>query len=256
MHLKRWAIFGIAVALVAGVGELEQAQAADVSCGLGPPPGSPNFAAAMARREAEVRERGYELVCEGDLARYDIPWKTRPLADTRLAFAPVDLAHTPFARFEDMGNQVETIVGKRSRLYRRFRMPDGHSLVLSEQDMSADGTHMQRDPKDEPERVNGLAGRLGIFQTPSGKAVSILDWVENRRYYQLWTDTNVGRSGPRHDRLFALAASLPASTPACRHEPPYHPPRTGPDGLPDPEMPAVLTQADIDAIGKTCLDDQ
>lgn len=262
MRLKRWAGLGIAaLALALALGlvpggrfALARAQAqvrvSGPSCGLGPPPGSPGFAKAVAGREAEARAHGYEVVCDADLARYDIPWKLRPLAEARPAFEPVDLAHTPFAGFEDMGNQVETIVGKRARLYRRFRLPDGHTLVLSEEDMSADGSHMQRDPKDEPERINGMPGRLTILQTPSGKAISILDWLEGRRYYQLWTDANVGRSGPLHDRLFALAAALPASKPACRHEPPYHPPRTGPDGMPVWEN----TQAGVDAVGKTCLD--
>ena len=65
-------------------------------CGLGPPPGSSDFAAALAGREADMRTRGYQLVCDADLARYDIPWKLRPLADARPEFEPVALAHTPF----------------------------------------------------------------------------------------------------------------------------------------------------------------
>jgi hypothetical protein len=253
MRVNTWVLLGAVAALTAGTGAFARAQApaGKASCGLGPPPGSPGYAEAMARREAQVRERGYELACEANLARYDIPWKMRPMSETRLAFEPVDLARTPFARLEAMGNQVETVLGVRARLYRRFRLPDGHVVVLSEHDMSADGIHTWRDPKDEPERIKGLPARLVVLQTASGKAVSDLSWVEGRRDYELWVDANVGRSGPLRDRLFALAASLPASIPACPNEPPAKPARIGPDGMPMIEPPpAVLTQADVDAMNK------
>jgi len=109
-----------------------------------------------------------------------------------------------------------------SRLYRGFRLPDGHVLTLSEQDMSADGSSTWRDPKDEPERINGLPARLTVLEAPSGSAVSHLSWVEGRRYYELWVDANVEREPlrPLRNELFALAESLPRSVPACPHEPP------------------------------------
>jgi hypothetical protein len=253
MSVKSWVLFGVAIALATGFGQNAlthaQEQAGGVACGLGPPPGSPGFAEAVARRAAEVRKRGYELVCDANLARYDIPWKMRPLSETPLAFEPVDLSRTPFARYENMGNQVETVLGVRARLYRRFRLPDGHILVLSEHDLSADGIHTWRDPNDEPERIRGLPARLVVLQTASGRAVSNLNWVEGRRDYELWVDANVNRSGGLRDQLFALAASLPASTPACPNEPPAKPVRVGPDGMPmDDPLPAVLTQTDIDAL--------
>jgi hypothetical protein len=255
MRVKSWVLFGVAAALATGFGQnaltRAQAQADGVACGLGPPPGSPGFAEAVARRAAEVRERGYELVCDANLARYDIPWKMRPLSETQLAFEPVDLSRTPFARYENMGNQVETVLSVRARLYRRFRLPDGHILVLSEHDLSADGIHTWRDPNDEPERIHGLPARLVVLHTASDRAVSDLSWVEGRRDYELWVDANVSRSGGLREQLFALAASLPASTPACPNEPPAKPVRVGPDGMPmDEPPPAVLTQTDIDALTK------
>jgi hypothetical protein len=253
MGVKGGGLLVLAAVLTAGSGQLARtyAQTPGTACGLGPPPGSPGYAEAVARHEAEVRQRGYELVCDANLARYDIPWKMRPLSETRLAFEPVDLARTPFARLEDMGNQVETVTGVRARLYRRFRLPDGHMVVLSEHDLSADGIHTWRDPRDEPERINGLPARFVVLQTASGRAVSDLNWVEGRRDYELWIDANVGRGGPLRDTMFALAGSLPASKPACPNEPPAKPMRIGPGGMPinDPP-PAVLTQADVDAMNK------
>jgi len=58
-----------------------------------------------------------------------------------------------------------------------------------------------------------------------------LNWVEGRRDIQLWIDANVVRQ-PLREQLFALAASLPKSVPACPNEPP----------------PAVMTQEQFDAI--------
>lgn len=227
----------------------EQANAQDVRCGLGPPPNAYNFVAWNARRQQQMRERGYELVCDADLARYDIPWKMRPLGGTRLAFEPVDLARTPFAMLEDDGNQVETIGDKRSRLYRRFGLSDGHIVVLSEHDMSADHSHSWRDPKDEPERVGTLPARLIVLQTPSGKAVSSLTWIEGRRDYELWVDANAGLDSAMRARMFALAASLPPSKPTCPNEAPYKVEPLGSDGFPqDKPTPQVLTEADIEAI--------
>jgi len=79
--------------------------------------------------------------------------------------------------------------------------------------MSADGGSSWRDPKDEPERINGPAARLVVLEDPSGKAVSLLSWMEGRRDYQLSIDANIARE-PLPDRLFALAAPLPHAVPA------------------------------------------
>jgi hypothetical protein len=218
-------------------------------CGLGPPPDAPDFAAYDARREQEMRERGYELVCDANLARYDIPWKIRTLSAARLEFEPVDLARTPFADLEAKGNQVETVSGKRSRLYRRFGLPDGRVAVLSEHDLSVDHLHTWRAPKDEPERVGQLPARLVVLQTPSGRAVSDLSWTEGRRGYELWVDANAGVDRALRTRMFALAASLPPSRPACPHEAPYNPGPLGPNGLPQGEpLPKSMTEAQMQAL--------
>ena len=125
-------------------------------------------------------------------------------------------------------------------------MPDGHTLTLSEHDMSADGTNTWRAPEEELERINGLPARLTVLEASSGKAILHLSWVEGRRDYELWIDANVARE-PLREQLFDLAASLSRSVPACPKEPPPKPVRLGPDGLPaDEPMPAVLTQAEVD----------
>jgi len=202
-----------------------------------------------SRHAAGTRTDGVAHVCAIDLDRYDISFRSLAKATRKLAFTPVDLTHTPFAQFESLGGRAEDVTDVPSRLYRGFRMPDGHEVTLFEHDMSADGSRSWRDPKDEPERINGLPARLVVLEDPAGKAVSVLSWFEGRRMYELWVDANVVRV-PLRDRLFALAASLPRAVPACPNKPARPPLRFDADGRPvDEPMPMVLTQAQVDAMG-------
>jgi hypothetical protein len=249
MQWKRWAgagIAGVCVALYVLLARDSMAWQGE-SCGLGLPPGAPGYAAAQAREEAETRENGFLRVCGADLERFRISFKPIDVAARGLAFLAVDLTQTPFAQFESLGGKAEAVSGKKSRLYRGFRMPDGHTVTLFEHDMSVDGSNSWRDTKDQPERVNGLPARLGVFQTNAGKAVSLLSWTEGRRSYELWIDANAARQ-PLREQLFKLAASLPASVPACPNEPPPRPVRLGADGrlLIEP-LPDVLTEEEFKA---------
>lgn len=169
--------------------------------------------------KAEALRNGYTRACKSDISRYDVSFGLLDRAIRKLAFIPVDLAHTPFTAFRSLGGSVESITDVPARLYRGFQMPDGHRLTLSEHDMSADGVHTYRRPEDEPERINGLRARLNVMEVNPAEAVSHLSWVEGRRSYELWIDANVARE-PLRAQLFALAASLPKSMPACPNEPP------------------------------------
>jgi hypothetical protein len=233
-------VAGIAVAIACG--SIVRTGVRDYQCSV-------DRSRNAATHAADALRNGFERVCEGDLDRFDIAFRSLEKATRKLAFPPVDLTHTPFAQFESLGGRAEYVSDVPSRLYRGFRMPDGHRVTLFEHDMSADGSRSWRDPKDEPERINGLPARLVVMEAASGKAVSLLSWVEGRRGYQLWVDANVVRV-PLRDRLFALAASLPRAVPGCPNEPPLPPMRFDADGNPvDEPPPQVLTQAQVDAIG-------
>ena len=233
------AVAGIAVAIACG--SVVRTGVRDYQCSV-------DRSRHAATHAADTLRNGFERVCEGDLDRFDIAFRSLAKATRKLAFTPVDLTHTPFAQFESLGGRAESVSDVPSRLYRGFRMPDGHRVTLFEHDMSADGTRSWRDPKDEPERINGLPARLVVMEAASGKAVSLLSWFEGRRMYELWVDANVVRV-PLRDRLFALAASLPRAVPACPNEPPRAPLRFDADGNPvDEPMPRVLTQAQVDAM--------
>jgi hypothetical protein len=218
----------------------ERVAAADPRCGLGPPPGTPAFTEEQRRQEQEVERQGYLSVCEANLERYDITPQLKPLAEVSagLAFQPVDLAQTPFATFESLGGMQETVGDVRSRFYRSFRTANGRTLTLFEHDMSADGVQMYRDPKLEPERINGLPARLVVLQAGK-RAVSVLSWTEGRRAYELWLDVNVVLEHQRQP-FFDLAAALPKSIPARPNEPQRPPMKIGPDGMPIIEMPRTL----------------
>jgi hypothetical protein len=207
---KRWLLAGLFVATAGAFAMMARTGANGYQCSLDP---SRNAAA----HAAETAKNGFELVCEGALVRYDLSLLPNAIATRNLAFTPVDLSHTAFAQLESLGSRAETVGDVRSRLYRGFRLPDGHRLMLFEQDMSADGSRSWRDPKDEPERINGHAARLVVMEDPSGKAVSLLSWMEGRRDYQLWVDANIARL-PLRQQLFTLAASIPQAVPACPNE--------------------------------------
>jgi hypothetical protein len=249
--MKRWigvGIFLTTIVLYTALTRAAPSLGETLSCGLGLPPGAPGFAESEAQQELEVKTNGYRKVCDANLDRYRISF--RPLATTMssLPFQPADLSGTQFAHFASLGAMIESVNTDRSRLYRGFRTPEGHTITLFEHDMSVDGSSAWRDPKDEPERINGLPARLVVLQTPAGKAISHLSWFERRRAYELWIDANVVGT-PLRERLFALAASLPPSVPGCPNEPPPKQVRVGPDGFPEAEaMPLTLTQAEMDAM--------
>ena len=212
--------------------------AADASCVLGPPPGSAGFAEHNARQAAEIERNGFLQVCDALIERYDVASQLKP-AMPRLAFQPVALAGTPFAHYQDVGKLAEPVGGILSRLYRGFRTPEGYMLTLFEHDMSADGSQMTRAPQDEPERIRGMPARLMSFETRSGKAVSVLSWLEGRRYYELWIDANAARKRLQ-PHFIALAATLPKSVPAKNSEKPPGPIIIGPDGMPQVPMPPAI----------------
>jgi len=242
-----WAIVAIAVALPVVVPHARPAPGG-VSCGLGLPPGAPGFAEAQAQQALEAKTNGYLKVCEANLERYRIAFRPSAPIMADLSFQPVNLSGTQFANFKSLGAMIAPDNTPHTRLYRGFLMPDGHNVTLFEQDMSVDGTRSWRAPEDEPERINGMPARLSVFQAPSGNAISHLSWVERRRAYELWIDANVVDT-PLRQQLFALAASLPPSVPACPNEVPPKPARIGADGFPaDEPMLITLTQAEIDGM--------
>lgn len=245
---KRRLVLSIAAA-VSGFAIQSHAAAFEL-CGLGVPPGSPGYAQFQAQKAAEIKRDGFLRVCDANLERYDIDSRLKPLDKVApgLAFHPVDLAATPFAKFHMLGAVPEPVGKVVSRLYRSFRTPDGRTVTLFEHDMSADGAQLCGNSRDE--RFRGMAPKMSVLQTASGQAMSIVMWTEGRRYYEIWMDANavLEHRGPQ---LLSLAASIPKPVPARLQEPDREECWMGPDGKPNfPPAPMILTDEQMKALMK------
>jgi hypothetical protein len=191
------------------------------SCGLGPPPGSAAFARHEQAQDEQRRSLGYVLVCEENLRRFDYASMAKPLneAARRLAFTPVPLDSTPFKDFEALGGRPDIVVGDAgpAALHRTFRTPRGHIVDLREWDMSVGGGQIMARTDLQTEQVNGTPAQLTVLQAPSGKAVSLLRWIEGRRSYELSISANV-KTSSLSPTLLQLANSIPKSVPARLRE--------------------------------------
>ena len=160
---------------------------------------------------------GYLLVCEENLRRFDRLPAAQPLAvaTAHLAFTPVVLDETPFRDFELVGSLSDVQVGDAgaSALHRFFRTPARRVIDLREWDMSVTGGEVFSRRELQTEQVNGAPAQLVVLQAPSGRAFSVISWMEGRRHYELSIDTNVLVT-PASPTLQQLAASLPKSVAA------------------------------------------
>ena len=190
-------------------------QERQVHCGLGPPPGAPNYAEHERKQAKQRTELGYLLVCEDNLRRYDYLARAKRLEDVlpRLAFKPVSLDATPLSQLKAAGGFADYFGdGRAAGIHRTFKAPTGRIIDLLEWDMSVSGGSVMSQQSLQTERVNDSPAQLTVVQTKSGKAVSILSWVEGRRYYELSIDMNVKATGMSD--FIQLARSIPRSVPA------------------------------------------
>jgi hypothetical protein len=190
-------------------------EAARVSCGLGPPPGSAGFVEHERAEDQQRRTLGYVRVCDANLRRFDYASTAEPLAvaTRRLAFTPISLESTPFKDFEALGGRPDVFGDSgATALHRTFRTRQGHIVDLREWDMSIGGGQIFPRADLQSERVNGTPAQLTVLQAPSGKAVSLLYWVDGRRSYELSISVNV-RTSSLSPALIQLANSIPKSVP-------------------------------------------
>lgn len=205
-----------------GITASSQAQTPRVFCGLGPPPSSAEYAEHERQEDRQRAALGYIVVCDQNLRRFDFASRARPLSEfsKRLAFEPVALENTPFSKFQLIGgiSEIESSQGIVA-LLRVFRTDTGAIVGLREWDMSVTGGRiMSSRPDLQTEKVHDSPAQLMVQQSPAGRAVSLLYWVENRRNYELSIDANVKLQTPS-PALVQLAESLPKSVSAKNKEP-------------------------------------
>ena len=211
--LSRIATLVLAVAALASAPTGGQER--EVHCGLGPPPGASNYVEHERKQAKQRAELGYLLTCADNLRRYDYLARANRLEGVlpRLAFKPVSLDATPFSQLQAAGGSADYFVdGRAAGMHRTFRSSAGRIIDLLEWDMSVSGGSVTSQQSLQTERVNDSPAQLTVVQTTSGKAVSILSWVEGRRYYELSIDTNVKVFGLSD--FLQLACSIPRSVPA------------------------------------------
>ena len=190
------------------------APAPPASCASGALPGSASVVPDAMEEQQRVA-LGYTLVCDENLRRYDLVAAAQPLAGViaRLAFKPVALEDTPFSEFELVGGVSDLPGGTgASALHRIFRTATGRVIDLREWDLSVLGGEVFSKRELQTQQVNGAPAQLLVAQASSGRAVSVLSWVEGRRRYELSMDANV-IAAPPSPTLQELAASLPKSVP-------------------------------------------
>lgn len=211
----------LAAIVILALSPMALAQSERPFCGLGPPPGSASFEQHERAQDQQRSALGYVRVCEDDLRRFDYASRARSMdrATARLNFTPVSLQSTPFEGFRALGGMPDHFGdGGASALHRTFKSPQGHIVDLFEWDMSVSGGQVKKRADLQTEQVNGAPAQLIVIQASSGKAVSILSWVEGRRHYELSVDVNV-KTSTISPTLFQLASSIPKSVPARLDEP-------------------------------------
>ena len=194
----------------------------DERCGLGPSPDSPDFKAYHEERESIRAQLGYEFVCDQyilTIGASSYRLESLEKVQSKLAFQPVQLGGTLFASYTELGARPY-IVGNShgaGALHRYFAGNSGEVLELFEFDTSLGGGVQVLDQKRQTEQVKGQRAMLTILESKSGKAFSILTWVENRRHIELSINRNVRKTG--YAEFMQLAESMPAPIPALPNAP-------------------------------------
>lgn len=183
-----------------------------VLCGPGGPPPGQAPSERDIQLDAQRQSLGHVLVCPENLSRFDYAASAQPLAGVlpRLSFRPTELARTAFSWLEPIGAAGDywSGDGKAAGLHRTFRTPSGIVIDLLEWDMGTSGS-VSIAPERLTERVKGFPAQLLILKSTSGPAVSLLQWVAARRYYEL-TISIVIRLLTTTPTLWELAESVPA----------------------------------------------
>jgi hypothetical protein len=184
--------------------------AQSIMCGLGPPPGTPEFERSTKRIEDQRKRLGFLLVCDGNMDRYRFESQIAEdsVVRRKLAFEPRSLDGTRFSELQFLGSIADGFLDKGAVMYRRvFRGTDGEIITIQEFSLQ-DGAHVNTGRDDGFQRVRGADAQLTVVQATSGKGFSQLTWPEDSSYFEVTIDRGVDE-GRSRARLIGLAQSLP-----------------------------------------------
>jgi hypothetical protein len=181
-----------------------------VVCGLGPPPGSPDFVNWTTTTEQQRRNLGYLLICDKNLDRYQFQDQIAEDKDVRrrLAFIPRDLNGSAFSKIQFLSSIADGFGDRGAAMYRRvFRGLGGEVITLLEFSLRG-GASIRFTRDDGRLRIRNTDAQLTVVQATSGKGFAELAWQENSIHFEV-TINRGADNGHSKERLIGFAESLP-----------------------------------------------
>lgn len=173
--------------------------------------GLPREVEDRARKDQEDEsKKGYKEVSEEEVQELKRALtRVRPINTVFnvLTFEPASTEHTPFEQLKLEGayHSGANVGEKWTTVSRVFTMPDGAIVEITEDDLlnsrrMAIYTYVN-------ENINGFPAVFVAIQAPSGKALSLLSWTTQKKYYDLKMEGNVINNGQK-EFFLGLARSI------------------------------------------------
>lgn len=179
----------------------------------------PEHLKEMARNEyKQMREQGFADAPEeavAELDRYLLPknkerLKTMDELRQVLLIQPADLTGTPFAAAEFIGGVTMGVAveDKWTGIARLFKVRSLGIIKLEEWDFTATDGGIIFAKEFINEDINGIPAILVAKESLSGKTMTEVTWVTDKKVYTLTSSHKLLRNDKKRDEFLALARSL------------------------------------------------
>lgn len=174
---------------------------------------TPEAQEATRKRHRDLSEKGYiessESAMDGRLQELKTLIHPIDLAAGRFTFEPAAIKNTPFEGLRQEGGVDYYKVGEKyAALNRIFTMPDGATVMLTEWDYLTSGGGSVYSNEDINEDVNGFPARLTTYKSPSGKALTSMEWEMGGISYTLEMEGAV-KGNDKYSLFLDMARSIP-----------------------------------------------
>lgn len=149
----------------------------------------------IPEKDIERNKHAYEEVPEAfftHLSNYYNHLRIGPDAFSNVKVKLVDISMTKLAKYKYEGIIPEgpTIKGPWTNVTRVFRRSDGLLIKLTEWDFVADGGAIVIIDELMNSRVSDIPAFLSVKKSPSGKAVTTIEWATVKKQYTLSAEDN------------------------------------------------------------------
>lgn len=163
--------------------------------------------------DEDLARKGYIEVSEEEVQRlkgFEAVFRPMDQVYSLLAFEPVSLENTPFARFNPGGGLPSgTNLGEKwTAVTRIFTMPNGAIIQLIESDLITSGGYSIYAKEAINENINGFPAVFIVEQAASGNAITSIVWTTTTKNYTLEMEGNVKKNG-QYKHFLNLAKSIP-----------------------------------------------